>query len=77
MAWGLKFVNFRNSEEVKGMRCAALNCAMPCPALPCPALPFLQGCNSILARKPEMPEMPEMPEIASSQNLFNQTIKIL
>jgi hypothetical protein len=50
---------------------------MPCPALPCPALPFLQGCNSILARKPEMPEMPEMPEIASSQNLFNQTIKIL
>jgi hypothetical protein len=45
--------------------------------VPCPALPFLQGCNSILARKPEMPEMPEMPEIASSQNLFNQTIKIL
>jgi hypothetical protein len=37
MAWGLKFVNFRNSEEVKGMRCA-YNCAMPCPALPCPAL---------------------------------------
>jgi hypothetical protein len=69
-----KFQKFRGSER-DALR--LINCAMPCPALPCPALPFLQGCNSILARKPEMPEMPEMPEIASSQNLFNQTIKIL